>query len=127
MNAIKLLPPLACLSLAVSIACGAFGAHALRNSVSPLDIAIWEKAVLYQMIHSLAVLAIALSRHPALEQRRCFVALNLMLLSILVFSGSLYLLVLLQQRWLGAITPIGGSGFIVAWLSLALCLRPKRD
>jgi len=113
-------PKLASISLAISVACGAFGAHALRDSISPGDLAIWEKAVLYQMVHSLGALILSITPHPALQSRRTHVCASLLLISTLIFSGSLYLLVLLQQRWLGAITPLGGTGFIVAWLLLAL-------
>jgi uncharacterized membrane protein YgdD (TMEM256/DUF423 family) len=114
------LPSLASVSLAVSVACGAFGAHALRDTISPSDLAIWEKAVLYQMVHSLGALFLAMTTHPALKKPRTNTIVSLLLISVLIFSGSLYLLVLLQQRWLGAITPLGGTGFIVAWLLLAL-------
>lgn len=121
------LPALSALSLALSVACGAFGAHGLRNSVSPVDLAIWEKAVLYQMIHSLGALVLLLSRYSALTQRRVNQIATLFLASTVVFSGSLYLLVLLQQRWLGAITPLGGTGFIVAWILVAVSLGRRAD
>ncbi len=116
------LPALASISLAVAVACGAFGAHALRDALSPVDLAIWEKAVLYQMVHSLAALVIALKADSAQMHARLLNVARILLVSTLIFSGSLYLLVLLQIRWLGAITPVGGTGFIIAWLLLALKL-----
>lgn len=118
----SVLPTLASISLAISVACGAFGSHALRDSILPGDLAIWEKAVLYQMVHSLGALILSITHHPSLQSRRTHSCVSLLLISTLIFSGSLYLLVLLQQRWLGAITPLGGTGFIVAWLLLALQL-----
>jgi len=116
------LASVACLFMAIAVACGAFGAHALRDSLSPRDLATWQTAVLYQLIHSLAALMIiTLPRgEPALLR-----VSSLLLASTVVFSGSLYLLVLLNQRWLGAVTPIGGGGFIVSWLLLArIFLKP---
>jgi uncharacterized membrane protein YgdD (TMEM256/DUF423 family) len=120
------LPTLACISLALSVACGAFGAHGLRNLISPNDLEIWEKAVLYQMVHSVGALFLALCNHPSLKGEKGRQIGILLLLSTLIFSGSLYLLVLSQVRWLGAITPIGGTGFIIAWLLLARSLA-RRD
>jgi uncharacterized membrane protein YgdD (TMEM256/DUF423 family) len=108
--------------MAIGVGCGAFGAHALRDVVSPGDLQIWEKAVLYQLVHGLAALVVVLApvQLVAVGAQRRISAL--LLLSILVFSGSLYVLVLSGQRWLGMITPLGGTGFIVAWLLLAFQL-----
>lgn len=117
-----LLPAIASISLAVAVACGAFGAHALRSVLLPPDLAIWEKAVLYQLIHSLGAVALTLNANPVLSSKSTRRIAWLLLASTLVFSGSLYLLVLLQVRWLGAITPLGGTGFIISWLLLALNL-----
>lgn len=122
----NLLPALASISLAISVGCGAFGAHGLRNVLTPGDLAIWEKAVLYHMTHSLGALFLSLSRYPSLAERQINRVVTLLLVSTVIFSGTLYLLVLLQQRWLGAITPIGGTGFIVAWLTLAFSLASKK-
>lgn len=115
---------LACLSMAIAVGCGAFGAHALRESLSDKDLAIWNTAVLYQLIHSLAAL---LTISAQLGLKRSALIATLFLLSVMVFSGSLYLLVLLNQRWMGAITPLGGSGFIITWLFLArILLKTER-
>jgi uncharacterized membrane protein YgdD (TMEM256/DUF423 family) len=114
-----LVPALASISLAFAVACGAFGAHALRDSLSPSDLAIWEKAVLYQIVHSLGALVLSLFNNQALSALSMRRVATFMLVSTAIFSGSLYLLVLLQMRWLGAITPLGGTGFIVSWLLLA--------
>ena len=105
--------------MALGVACGAFGAHALRDSLPPQDLLIWEKAVLYQLVHALAALCIAsLPGLPISEGGRRAVTW-ILLLSIVVFSGTLYVLVLANMRWLGMITPLGGSGFIAGWLLLA--------
>lgn len=114
-----------CVFMALAVGCGAFGAHALRDTLSEKDLAIWHTAVLYQMVHSLAALmATALGR----EGRKTAPLAALFLTSTTVFSGSLYLLVLLNQRWLGAITPLGGTGFIIGWLLFArLMLQSNRS
>ncbi len=108
--------------MAIGVGCGAFGAHALRDVVSPGDLQIWEKAVLYQLVHGLAALVVVLAPVQLVAVRAQRRISALLLLSILVFSGSLYVLVLSGQRWLGMITPLGGTGFIVAWLLLAFQL-----
>lgn len=111
--------------MAIGVACGAFGAHALRDAVSPGDLQIWEKAVLYQLVHALAALVVVLAPAQLIATRAQRRVSTLLLLSILVFSGSLYVLVLSGQRWLGMITPLGGTGFIVAWLLLAFQLLKR--
>lgn len=116
----KKIAALACLSMAIAVGCGAFGAHALRDSLSDKDLSIWNTAVLYQLIHSLAALFTIIAQGG--DFKRSVLIATLFLLSALVFSGSLYLLVILDQRWLGAITPLGGSGFIITWLLLARTL-----
>ena len=117
----------AALFAALGVGCGAFGAHSLRDIVSPSDLDIWDKAVLYHLIHSLAALVIASQAYAF--RSPCRIAV-LMLAAICVFSGSLYLLVLSGARWLGMITPLGGLGFIVAWILLGIQLlkaSPKSE
>jgi uncharacterized membrane protein YgdD (TMEM256/DUF423 family) len=77
-------------------------------------LAIWQTAVLYQLVHGLGLLALALMRERG-ESQCLRVAGTIMLAGILVFSGSLYALVLTGHKWLGAITPIGGAAFLIAW------------
>lgn len=104
---------------ALSVAAGAFGAHALRDRLSASDLTIFETAVRYQMYHALALLGVAFAaqRWPgSLPQWSGW----LFVLGIFVFSGSLYLLVLTGQRWMGAVTPLGGVAFIAGWSCLAL-------
>lgn len=98
------------------MALGAFGAHIIRDRVTPADLGIWQTAVQYQMVHGLAMLLVAVlpERFP-----RPRVSLNLFGVGVLIFSGSLYLLVLTNTRWLGAITPLGGLCFLAGWLSIA--------
>jgi uncharacterized membrane protein YgdD (TMEM256/DUF423 family) len=103
----------------LGVAFGAFGAHALRTRLSPDMLAVFETGVRYQMYHAFAIFAAAWAwaRWP----RRVFgVAGVLFLTGIVVFSGSLYLLALTGDRWLGAITPLGGVALLAGWSMLAI-------
>ena len=103
----------------LAVALGAFGAHALKTRLSAPDLAIFETGVRYQMYHALAlfVVAWALGRTPPplISTPRW-----LFTVGILVFSGSLYALVLTGVRGWGAVTPLGGVVFLAGWLLLAL-------
>lgn len=117
---------------ASAVALGAFGAHAMRDSVSAESLATWRTAVDYQFWHALALLATAV----LIEQRDSAAgsdgrrALSLAGWSFgigtLIFSGSLYGLVLGAPRWTGAITPLGGVILIVGWLALLLAFARRR-
>jgi uncharacterized membrane protein YgdD (TMEM256/DUF423 family) len=97
---------------------GAFGAHALKNSLAPADLSIWQTAVHYQMFHTSALLVLGLM--PATQQTRTLRLAGWCLgTGIVLFSGSLYLLALTGRTWLGAITPLGGLLFLVGWGTLA--------
>tara|TARA_R110002124_G_scaffold208776_2_gene375089 strand:+ start:1992 stop:2372 length:381 start_codon:yes stop_codon:yes gene_type:complete len=99
---------------ALAVALGAFGAHALEDSLSPERLETWNTAVTYQMWHVLAILSLILiSKVFELELKW---SINLMIAGIFIFSGSLYILCLTDINWLGAITPIGGVCFILGWL-----------
>lgn len=113
----------AALLLALGVGAGAFGAHALKDTFSPYQVAIWEKAVFYQLTHCLGALIVALmpGENAFGGAARLTVAL-LLLGGSCIFSGSLYLLALSGAKWWGAVTPIGGTLFIVAWLYLAWSL-----
>ncbi len=109
---------LGALNGAVAVAAGAFGAHALKSRLAADLLAIFDTAVRYQMLHAVALLFVAwaVTRWPGRPVEAagwCF------FIGTLVFSGSLYLLALSAQRWLGAVTPIGGVLFIAGWLLLA--------
>lgn len=103
------------LNMFIAIACGAFGAHALKNMLSADLLAIWHTAVQYQMAHALGLLLIV-ALTPRLLPTTAFSKIGItFLFGIIVFSGSLYLLALTGVRWLGAITPIGGVAFLLGW------------
>lgn len=102
----------------VAVALGAFAAHALKNRLPPDLLAVFEVGVRYQMYHALALLAVAWAStqwpSPALTAGGwLFVA------GTVIFSGSLYALALSGERWLGAITPIGGVALLAGWACLA--------
>ncbi|MEM1230734.1 MAG: DUF423 domain-containing protein [Pseudomonadota bacterium] len=93
------------------VACGAFGAHALQGVLSPERLGTWETAVLYQLVHVPAVLALGLAgADPRLKR-----AGHCLVLGVLLFSGSLYLLAFGAPGWLGPITPLGGLFLMVGW------------
>lgn len=98
--------------MALAVGLGAIGAHALRGSLSPADMEIYRTGTLYHLVHGAA--AVWASTQPRLSRM-----LILLLLGCVFFSGSLYLLVTTQTRWLGAVTPIGGVLWIIAWLLFA--------
>lgn len=110
----------------LSVALGAFGAHAVKNSITPELMRVYQTAVDYQFYHALGLILIGLI-YQLHQSRLITVAGWLMLTGIIIFSGSLYILSLSGIRWLGAITPIGGTAFIAAWLLLFYALiRPAK-
>lgn len=99
----------------LAVALGAFGAHALKESLARSGLTpVWEKAVLYHLAH--AVVLLLLASRPPLPA----VAWALFFAGIVIFSGSLYVLAFTGIRWLGAVTPIGGLCLLGGWLALAL-------
>lgn len=101
---------------------GAFGAHGLKSVVTPELLAVYEKGVFYQLITGVGMLGLSLSAPTYLSESLARRLVILLTISILIFSGTLYLLTVTGERWLGAITPIGGAGMITtwAWFSLAV-------
>ena len=105
----------------LAVMLGAFGAHALKAKVSPENLTIFDTAVKYHMYHALGLIFIGLlGFHFPVKSIQ--IPAYLMMGGILIFSGSLYILVLSGIRWLEAITPIGGIAFIISWLLLAFNL-----
>ncbi len=109
----------ACLA-GFSVLFSAFGAHGLKTRLSSEDLGIFETAVRYQMYHSLGILFIStLGITKSFPDNILLTPTYLMIAGIIIFSGSLYILVLTNTRWLGAITPIGGGFLIFSWFLLA--------
>ncbi len=108
----------------LGVAMGAFGAHGLRDSVSARDLEIWQTGAHYQQLHAVLLVAIGLAaRTPG---RALAVATTLLTVGVLVFSGTLYAMVLGAPRVLGAVTPLGGLSLMAGWAALgahALAIR----
>ena len=102
----------------VAVMAGAFGAHGLRNLVSERGLEVFQTAVTYQMYHSIALVLLALLAAQGLSRKLLAWSAGFFLAGILLFSGSLYLLVLTDIRWIGPITPLGGLCFMVGWALL---------
>jgi uncharacterized membrane protein YgdD (TMEM256/DUF423 family) len=111
--------------LFLAVACGAFGAHALKAHLTADLLAIWQTAVLYQFVHGLGCLAVGVLLQ---NQNSRYLQLSgwAMLVGIVLFSGSLYLLALTGMRELGVITPIGGLMFLLAWALLGLATMVRK-
>jgi uncharacterized membrane protein YgdD (TMEM256/DUF423 family) len=104
----------------LGVVLGAFGAHGLRNRLDDYSMSVYEKAVFYHFVHALGILLIALlAKVGAISTGGGNRAAMLLLVGILIFSGSLYALAISGVRVLGAITPIGGIAFILGWAVLA--------
>ncbi len=101
---------------------GALGAHALKNVLSAEQLASFKTGVLYQMMHVLAILGVAsLSQ---LDESQKVRVIQLFLAGMVLFSGSIYLLVLtgITTKWIALLTPLGGLLFIAGWFMLAYYL-----
>ena len=109
---------LGALSALLAVAAGAFGAHALRHRLAPDTLGTFEVGARYHMYHALGLLAAAwaVRRWPG---GATTAAGWLFVAGTVIFSGSLYLLSFTGQRWLGAVTPLGGLAFILGWAALA--------
>ena len=98
----------------LAVVLGAFAAHGLKSKISTEDLAIFETGVRYQMYHSLGLILLGLIGFQTAQDIIFFPAI-MFIIGILIFSGTLYLIPLTGLRWLGAITPIGGTAFILGW------------
>ena len=116
----RLLSALAALVLAGAVAMGAFGAHALKGRLDAYAFSVYDKAVFYQFIHALGMLLVLAL--PGLQPERQSAIALVFFGGIIIFSGSLYAIALTGVRTFGAITPFGGTGFIIGWLWLAWSL-----
>ncbi len=105
----------------LAVALGAFGAHGLEGKLSEAAMGTYQTGVQYQFYHALALMgvAFAISRWPG-SSGLSVTAGWLFVAGILIFSGSLYILVMTDTSWLGAITPFGGVAFIIGWILLGV-------
>ena len=109
------------LSAMLSVLLGAFGAHALRNSLTPDLLAVYHTGTQYQFYHSLGLIIVVLLIAHFPDRTAFIWAGWLMVIGIVLFSGSLYALSLTGVRTFGAITPLGGVAFIAAWAVIMVC------
>lgn len=100
----------------VAVMTGAFAAHGLRGEISSRGLEVFQTAVTYQMYHGLTLILVGLLSGAGLSARLLSVGAGFFTAGIVLFSGSLYLLVLTQMSWPGPITPIGGVCFLVGWV-----------
>lgn len=109
-------------SALIAVAAGAFGAHALRDHLSTDMLAVWRTGAEYQMYHALALLAVGLilGRFSVDGSAWLTAAGWLFVVGSVLFAGSLYALALTGITWLGAITPLGGVGFLLGWAAVAI-------
>jgi len=107
--------------MALGVLLGAFGAHALKNILSPEVLAVYKTGVEYQFYHALGLLLIGVIgfqvKSKYLQWSGLFISIG-----IILFSGSLYVLSISGIKVIGAITPIGGLSFVAGWIFLAIAI-----
>lgn len=108
------------------VAFGAFGAHGLKAMLSPEMLAVYQTGVTYQMWHALGLILLALLQQQSPTAKLLSWASRLMFTGIVLFSGSLYALAILDIKELGIITPFGGVCFLSAWLLVAVYAVKKK-
>ncbi len=106
----------------LAVALGAFGAHALKNKLSTDMLHIFQTGVQYQMFHALGIILIAIVSDRLGGHALFTASLWSMFIGIILFSGSLYALSLSGIKILGAITPLGGVGFLLGWILVVIAL-----
>ena len=117
---------LAAVSAVIGVGMGAFGAHGLKAVLSPELLAVYQTGVSYQIWHALGLMGIAIMVQQFPESKLLAWAGSLMFIGIVLFSGSLYVLAILDLKWLGMITPVGGVCFIMAWVLIAIFAAKKQ-
>ena len=105
----------------LSVMAGAFGAHGLRDSVTPERLAAWQTGAHYALVHSAVILALAL--YGSATGRSIALPAWLFCAGVVLFSGSIFGLVLWEPRALGPVTPLGGLCLIAGWVSLVWLAR----
>jgi uncharacterized membrane protein YgdD (TMEM256/DUF423 family) len=115
----KLFLVLGAASMALAVALGAFGAHGLKQKLSPEMLQVYKTGVEYHFYHALGLLVVGLLAKNIQSGLLLWSGWS-MVIGTILFSFSLYLLSVTGVKWLGAITPLGGTAFIVAWVLLAI-------
>jgi uncharacterized membrane protein YgdD (TMEM256/DUF423 family) len=107
----------------LAVAIGAFGAHVLEDRLTAYELDVYRTGVQYHMFHAVGILLIAALADKLPHQSRALWACRLLLIGIVLFSGSLYALAISGVGMLGAITPLGGVAFLAGWLLLAFAAK----
>lgn len=107
------------IALALGVGLGAFGAHAIKGRIGTDSFAIYQTAVQYHFWHALGLLGVGILMAQWPDEQLLAWSAWLLIAGLILFSGSLYALAITGATWLGAITPLGGSAFIAAWLIVA--------
>ena len=118
-NKIKIFFAIASFMMALAIAFGAFGAHALKNILDEYFLKIYNTGVQYHFYNTLGLFAAAFIYALKPTSKKILISLWLIIIGMIIFSFSLYFLAILNMPILGAVTPIGGTLLIIAWLILA--------
>lgn len=114
------------INMAIAISMGAFGAHGLADQVTEKMLATWNTGAEYHLIHALGLIAVGLLYGKLSGASRLLTTGGWLLFAgIVLFSGSLYTLVLTGIGNLGIITPFGGVSFVIGWLVIALAASKK--
>ncbi|RXK01280.1 DUF423 domain-containing protein [Arcobacter sp. CECT 8986] len=124
-NNVKKFLAIASFMMALAISLGAFGAHGLKSIVEPSMLTVYHTGVEYQFYNTLGLFATSFMIYLKPNSKKLVVASWLILIGMVIFSFSLYLLVVLNMPILGAITPIGGTLLIIAWILVALSIYKK--
>jgi len=104
---------------ALGIALGAFGSHSLKTKLNPEELVIYDIATRYLMYHAIGIISLGILAYNVPESVVAM-PIIIMLIGIVLFSGSLYLISINGYTTLGIITPFGGTAFIVSWVLLAI-------
>jgi uncharacterized membrane protein YgdD (TMEM256/DUF423 family) len=108
------------INMFLAVALGAFGAHALKARLTPEMMAVYQTGNQYHFYHALGLLGVAVAAGLLRPSRLIPWSGAFLLAGLVLFSGSLYVLSLTGQRWIGAITPFGGTAFLAGWLLFAV-------
>ncbi|TLP37688.1 DUF423 domain-containing protein [Arcobacter arenosus] len=121
-NNVKRFLTIASFMMALAIAIGAFGAHGLKSIVEPKLLITYHTGVEYHFYNTLGLFAASFVMFLKENSKKAVVASWLIFIGTIIFSFSLYLLVILNAPYLGAITPIGGTLQIIGWVLLAISI-----
>ena len=122
----KLFLTIGAIAMLWAVALGAFGAHTLKSQLAPDLLAVYHTGVEYHFYHALGLLAVGLVAQRLPDSNWLRASGWLMLAGIVIFSGSLYLLAVTGVRAFGAVTPIGGVAFMLAWVLFAVAVVKGR-